>query len=281
VARGFSAGKAQNLDLKNLKPNGPPEGVKPSALWLKLQETPAPSEIVPFPRRGRDGKPIGHLRIMVLTAKQFAMCQMNAHHDAVNRHKWDTAEKQQQAIPAEIIADCVARQVLCMACTVVEPDGDADMGEKVAYAKAFPSPESLLELSKDELAVLFSLYGMVQAKWGPVLIGMSDDQQDAWIARLAEGGSAFPLRLLDSHQRDQLTLSVAKKLWSLCRAVCGQFEDSPTTLASLSETLDFDISCFGGPRLDSLYNGGGLDDPDVDITIEMATELERQRRGDG
>jgi len=242
------------------EPKGPPEGVSPKTLWQKLSETPAPSELVPFPRRGPDGKPVGMIRIKVLTAEQFEGCRLRGFEGAITRHRWDTNDKQQQVVPREVISDAIAREVLCIACVDPDPIGDPDGDAPVVYAKTFPSPDSLLKLTKDELAVLFSLYEMVQAKWSPVITGMSPADENAWISRLAEGGSAFPLVWLDSHQRDRFTLSLAQRVRSLSQSInrCLSLE-SQGTLGSLREALPIDTSYFGEPRSGSPESEDGSD----------------------
>jgi hypothetical protein len=257
----------------------PQKDVEPSALFRKLLEMPAPSEVLDFPRKDPDGKPVFRYRCQVLTSGQMEQCRTRALDSIKNKHGWNTPEQQQQPIAAIVIEDAIAREILCQSCCEVEAVGERDNGSPI-YPKLFTDVSHLDNLLGDEAAVLLQYFNLTQAKYGPLISHLTAAQQNAWVERLAEGGSAFPLRLLDSHQRDLLTLSAAKRLLSLCRAVCGQFADSPNTLESLSETSGFDISCFGGPRLDSLSDGDGLDDPDVELTIEMASEIVRQQRGE-
>lgn len=263
-------------------PSNPPDDVKPGALWLKLTEQPAPTEVVDFPRTGNNGKPIGQIRIRVLDDEQIELCRKRVLDGLARNVHTDSAEKQQGPIQREIIADATAREILCMACVSVENHGTDD---EPVYAKAFPSPDQLKKLRPQEIAVLFSLYQMVQAKWGPLLLGMTKDQQNAWIARLAEGGAEFPLARLDSHQRDQLTLSLAKRVCTLSRLL-NQFrsEQSAPTLASQLDALPFDTSYFGLPRSESPTSESGSEsshdlgsNEDAEVTLDMAQEAVRER----
>lgn len=254
-----------------------PPDEKPSELWLRLTEYPAPTEVVDFPRIGNDGKPIGRIRIKVLDDEQIEMCRKRVLDGLQRNVHTDSAEKQQGPIQREIVADATAREILCMACLTEKNFGTDD---EPMYPKAFPSPEALKKLRPQEIAVLFSLYQMVQAKWGPLLLGMTSQQQNAWIERLAEGGAAYPLARLDSQQRDQLTVSLASRVCTLSRLL-NQFrsEKSVNTLESQLDALPFDTSYFGMPRSKSQTSEDGGSSPDlgnnsdVNITLEMAQEV--------
>ena len=54
--------------------------------------------------------------------------------------------------------------------------------------------------------MLFSLYLEVQATSGPLVLGMSDEQFEMWVARLAEAGNTFPLARLPSQERNDLIM---------------------------------------------------------------------------
>lgn len=255
----------------------PPNDVEPSELWRKLEES-EPAEVVDFPRYGKDGKPIGQIRIKAL--------RMNAHDDARVRAREKLRKKPRVVkedfeganIIREVEGDMVARELLWLACTVDTPKTRADGTEW--YPQAFPNPEAIGErLTGDEIAVLFSSYLMIQQKYGPSPGSMTEEEIDKWIERLVEGGSALPLARLNSHQLAKLLWSLAHRNYTLCRTLESQRSNLPDTLNAALESLSFDISCFGTPQENSAStpeSSGEL--AEQVITIEDAIEISKQFR---
>jgi len=105
-----------------------------------------------------------------------------------------------------LFTDAVCVEVLFRACR------DAEDVSK----PAFPSPKSIRHaLTTEECAMLFQHYLTVQLELGPMVVTMSDDEVEAWITRLAEGGSSFPFDMLSSDLQKILLLHMAYQLRSL------------------------------------------------------------------
>ncbi len=80
--------------------------------------------------------------------------------------------------------------------------------------------------------MLFNHYLTVQLELGPVVSTMSDEEVNAWITRIGEGGSAFPFDLLSSEIQKILVLTMAKRLVHLTKersSVGSQPEEPPTS----------------------------------------------------
>ena len=105
----------------------------------------------------------------------------------------------------------------------------------------FPSPDAIRGnatgvegLTQDEIAALLRMYFIVQRELGPIVDKMSVEEMEAWIERLAEGGSAFPLALLESHAVNDLVMHMASRLHSSSTATTSSGlppgESSPAPL---------------------------------------------------
>lgn len=207
----------------------PPEDVSAQDLWTKLQETPAPSEVVDFPRRDpRTGKFIGQVRIIVQDVDSHERCRVRA---MERLRKMPRVEKgdSETALGRELLGDMVARELLLDAIHRVDPiDPDA---EKLSYPKAFLTNDQLGKLTADELTALFTAYLMVQEKYGPTDRNLTKEEVDAWILRLVEGGSALPLARLGSQALAELTLLLAVRVFFMSAALASRSSNSENTLA--------------------------------------------------
>lgn len=195
--------------------SNPPTNISASQLWLKLSSQERPSKIVDFPRKGPDGEPLGRLRIRILTQEE----QMAATVAAENFVREHLKEAKKDEIGYErLYTDAVIVEVLFRACRDEEDEKRA----------AFPSPKKLRQaLTTEEIGALFRHYMTVQLELGPTVSSMSEEECEAWITRLAEGGSAFPFDLLDSDFQRVLLLHMAFRLRS-----------SPTGSGSAGSPLD-------------------------------------------
>lgn len=182
--------------------SGPPKDIEPSSLWLKLSGKERPFKLVDFPRNDENGEPIGQLAIRILTQEE----QMAATAAAEKLAKELLKDGKKDEIGYErLFTDAVCLEVLFRACR--DPEDQV--------RSAFPSVKQIQKaLTTEECAVLFSHYLTVQMELGPIVISMSDEEIEAWITRLAEGGSAFPFDLLSSDLQKIVLLSMAFQLRS-------------------------------------------------------------------
>lgn len=198
--------------------SGPPQDTPASQLWLALSSQERPDKLVDFPRRNMKGEPVGQLRIRILTQEEQMTCAASAERFA-RKHLKDS--KADDLGYERVFTDAVCVEILFRACR------DADDSKR----PAFPSPEKLREaLTTEECAKLFEHYLTVQVELGPTVVNMSDEEFEAWIDRLAEGGSAFPFDLLSSDLQKILLLYMAYQLRS-----------SPTETSSVGTPLEESI----------------------------------------
>jgi hypothetical protein len=171
----------------------------------------------------------------------------------------------------EVTGDTVARELLAKACLTA--DG-VDLGDgKTTYGHVFRSSDDLKKLRPDEIAFLFGAYLLTQSKYGPFekFIG-SDADLNAWIKRLVEGGSEFPLLRLQLPQLVQLAFSLAERISSLYAILASQRASLPPTLASLLESFYTDTGWYGVPAAGSTA-AGGESSTEAPVTTEQAARL--------
>lgn len=206
--------------------SGPPADISASELWLKLSSRERPSKIVDFPRNGEDGKPVGRLRIRVLTQEEQMACSVAAE-KLVKEHLKDSGKDELGY--ERLFSDALCVEVLFRACR-----DENDVGRAL-----FPGTKQLrTALSTEECSMLFQHYLTVSVELGPTALTMSDGEFDAWIARLVEGGSAFPFDLLSSDLQRLLILYMARLLTSPKDSSFAGSQPEESTTESPDEDLD-------------------------------------------
>jgi hypothetical protein len=228
----------------------PPPDVPPDELWLKLSE-PAPFEVFDFPRKGPDGKPLGRVRIHVLRQEDHIAAKVSAHaaiqKDAARRdiEKLTRDDLESPGLQSAI-ADQIAVELLATALHSTKPMAGSEHSERPSYPRLFYGSEDIRKkLSADEIAVLFSAYLMTQAKYGPFEANLEREDVEAWVRRLEEGGSSFPLVHLPWPQLAELAFLLAGRIYSLSRILASRRESLPSTLVSELEPYCM-ATCFSG-----------------------------------
>ncbi len=183
---------------------GPPDNIEPSALWLALTQLPRPHKLVDIPRcfPGTD-TPVGQVAMWPLTQEE--QMAVNAEADRFTKKLLQDPQKRDEANLGyqHTFANEVALQILSRVCR------DANDLKK----PAFPSPKQMREhLTADEVGVMFSQYLVIQLELGPIVANISDDEMEAWIKRIASGGSAFPFASLSWETQQRLVLGMACRL---------------------------------------------------------------------
>ena len=201
----------------------------PSELWAQIIAMPRPHRTVDFPRVNATGEAIAQIVMQVLTQEEQITTAIEAER-FTRKHIKDLPKSDE---PRRGYDDTYNNQAACellfRACRRLE-----DMA-----LPFFPSPSAIRQnLTPDEVGVLLRSYFIVQAEIGPIISGMSEDEITAYIKRLQEGGSAFPLSLLSPDSLIALVLSMAKRLSLSATASTslGSLPDSPTSSSELSET---------------------------------------------
>ena len=233
---------------------GPPNDVEPSELWRRLNEAPKPSEVIDFPRKDANGKPIDRIRIQVLTMMEHDEARIRA-------HQW----LKEKNIPAdefggptirEVYGDAVARELLAMACVSDKAIRGTEDNPCPKYARLFRSGKDMESLTADELTVLFTSYEMCQRKFGPYEGNLfTEEDVSDWIKRLAEGANAFPLSQLSWHRSVELIMCLARRAYCLSASLGSQFLSLPPTTQSLLKGWAIGTGYFGELRANVIAPG--------------------------
>lgn len=178
----------------------------PSALWLAITAMPRPSRVVDFPRTDITGKPVGEVRLRVLTQEEQMLSSAEAERFAKKAIKELPKSDEAKRGYDDLYNNAAAVEILFLACR-----------QKDAIDRPFfPSPSALRKaLTADEVGALMIHYYTAQSELGPIIARMSQEEMDAWVKRLGEGGSRFPLDLLSWEQLKELTFSLATRLHKL------------------------------------------------------------------
>jgi hypothetical protein len=212
-------------------------------LWTRLLEMPRAHKIVDFPRKFPDGTPMGQIAMMVLT--QDEQMSASAETDAYTRKILKTLPKDGEAKRGydDIYNNRCAIELLYRCCKKAEDP----------KSPFFPAPDLIQsKLTPDEVGVLVNTYMQVQVEVGPIMSQMSDEDVDAWIRRLRDGGSRVPLA----------SLSLAALI------------DLAFTLACRNGSSPTDTSSAGSPPENTPENTSSStptsDDPSVDVVVKEA-----------
>ncbi len=251
----------------------PPEDVSARDLFAILASTATPSAVVDFPRRDGAGKPVGRLRLLVLTSGQHDEARLRAQ-ERLKQRGLRMDDLPRSELLQETLGDSVARELLCMACvTVKRVAGSTE--EQPAYARIFATAEDMENhCTSAELAALFNQYLLVQNKFGPVETSIeSKEEIDAWVNRLAEGGASYPLGLLSYPSLAELCLSLAQRLSSLSQILHSQSSNLPSSLTADLAAFVIDTSLYGEPADSSTSE---TDDVPEELTPKSAMALARR-----
>lgn len=180
------------------------EPIEPTELWLALTSLPRPQRPLPLPRfiDGSD-TPVGEVIVWPLTQEE--QMAANAAADKFTKELLKDPQKKEEANLGyhHTYANEVAIQVLFRACR--DPKDTA--------RPAFPSPNLMRKhFTTDEIGVLFHGFCTVQSELGPIRAQMTQEECEAMILRVAEGGSAFPFDSCSWEQQRSLVLSMASQL---------------------------------------------------------------------
>lgn len=224
--------------------NLPPADIPADDLFRALMARPCPSEVADYPGHDRFGKPLGRVRVMVLSDEQ----RHEARFMALEKLRKRMTE-QQIATPvgAEILGDLIARECIVMAFHGVNPMPGFEDGADIRYPLLFPNTDTLKKLPADEIMILFGLYELVQKRLGPSAKELDDDEVNAWVRRLEEGASEIPLARLASHQLAELCLRLSVRAAALSRCLNSQRQNLPINWESIPASWVMDTFSSGEP----------------------------------
>lgn len=175
-------------------------------IWAKMMELPRPSELVPLPRIDPNTQePYCEIRMVILTAEEVSRVTAEA--------EKKTRKKLQDALPGkdqfsqgyqELYRDFTIEGVLYHSCRLPN-----DVNKYF-----FPTQDSIFKvLTADEAGVLFNHYATIQAEFGPVIAGMTEDEMDMWIEKLQKDGkNSFFLNSFTSEQLKTFIMYMVNRL---------------------------------------------------------------------
>lgn len=198
----------------------PSKRIDPVDVWAQITTLPRAHRVVPFPRNGTDGLPIGQVAIAVLDGDDVMLANINAEKHAREQYKKIVGELPKTDEVNEAYSKAfngrATREILFRACKKAhECEPDARGVCLVHHDKLsgfFPSLEAIGKLSTDEQGVMMRHYMQTQAEVGPIVANMSQVEMDAWIEMLGKGGSTAPLALLSLDQASALLMYMASRL---------------------------------------------------------------------
>lgn len=251
----------------------PPKDVEPSELFLKLLE-PHPSEVIDFPRKGPDGKPVGRIRIQVLSQEHHERATKMAYRYLTDSDQFSQDDLKNVGLK-ELLGDRIAKELLAMACfTEKSAIDDANTGNPI-YGRIFANADDIGKLRSQEVSVLFNAYLLIQEKFGP---HEHNCDVDAWVNRLAEGGNAFPLLSLALPDLAEVTCSLADRISTICQLLGSQWSTLPSTLQSDLERYCSGIGSWYVQQENSAQDSTESRDDDFSLDVDDAIALDRRTR---
>lgn len=193
--------------------NQPPANVSPSELFRRLTEMPRPHTTFRYPRKDPATRDLVEIEvaIWVLTESELQSARASA-----ELYAQDLLKGNPNKLPTVAVVDGAAeafrrgsvgyeeiyRNEMVVECVVRAVRDPKNL--RLAF---FPNAQlARKHCTSDEFAALFEAYCAWQAESGPLVGEMDPETQDAWIARLEEGGSGVPLALLSSVAQSRLLM---------------------------------------------------------------------------
>lgn len=169
--------------------NFPPRDSEPSELFAKLSSTEWPFELVDFPRKGPDGKPVGQVAMRVISAFDCEQAQADATKYVREKLRVEAVGLPGSRGPASFVESDHGYQELWNNELAVQLLSRACMRPNSPKVYAFAFADNLRNsVSADELAVLFNAFCVVKKNYGPISAELSEAEMEAWLDVLAEGG---------------------------------------------------------------------------------------------
>lgn len=215
---------------------GPPpkKDVPASELFARIsQEGPddRPFELFDFPRKDAEGEPLGKVAVWPLKQREVLAAKAESTRKTREYIKEKLDQGEQVEGYKQVFEDICASEIIFRCCR--DPDN-----RKIPI---FPTGAAVREqLTSDEMSALVNAYALAQFRLGPIVATMSDEEFEAWVARLGEGGADFPLHLLSWELKTTLLTRMAGALLSsrTGSSSAGSPPAAPTTEPEKSENTE-------------------------------------------
>jgi hypothetical protein len=188
------------------EPQGPPKDVTPSELWLAMMAVPVPHVKVDMPiKEPVFGKSLGEVAIVPLSPEDLMISRKVAGEWASKMTGESPKHGEETPAYFAIMASEAAVQILWRALR--------DPNDPTLKKPAIPTAALIRRapFTDDIITVLMRLYTRACVTTGPIIATMTEEEMNAWLDALEEGGAAFPFLLLSQEmQSELLTYSVAR-----------------------------------------------------------------------
>lgn len=220
-----------------------PRDLPPSEFLRALVQAERPSEVLPFPRNGADGKPLCEYRMQILTQQQIDQARVAAERYTHERLKngGKLTDEQVTAVRKEAWEDIYENALQCEllvlamreVSAVSQPVSMQGSEQITGYPMLFRSARQIRELlTTDETAALVHTYTVIQHKYGPLWRTLSDEECDALIEKVTTGAESYPFSGLGPLALVQLATSFAWRCRNLKTAIGSLGSDSSDTPTS-------------------------------------------------
>lgn len=185
----------------------PPTNISASDLFAKLSQATRPYTIVDFPRYDAEGNTIFPIAIQLVSQADSMLIAAEAEKKARKMMQGNIPNKGEVSKGYDdVFNNASAIELLFRACR--DPE---DLTKPL-----FPSKEAIGNVClNDEIGILLNHYFTLSLELGPIVGYMQDGELDAWVERLAEGGSSSSQYFLNSlswEAMKNLLISMASRL---------------------------------------------------------------------
>lgn len=201
-------------------PNGPPQDIEPSQLWSAIMTLPRAHRVVDFPRYDADGNSVGKIAMVVLNGDEIELANVNAEKEvraAYEKTMGKIPKNDEVSLQQTVYNNRATREILFRACKDASECDPDNMGIcRVVHEKQrafFPTMQAIGKLVSSESAVLMEHYLHTQVQLGPVVKLMSQEEMDAWLELLGQGGKLDPLASLSPEDLIRLLMYSASQLY--------------------------------------------------------------------
>jgi hypothetical protein len=193
----------------------PPKDITPTDLWTLITQTPRANKLIESPLQLPDGS-YAPMLIWVLTQEESQLCTIEAEKFTrkMLKEKGDGVPRNDEVSEGyrNLYETRAAVEILNKACRKA-----TDITKPF-----FPTAQEISKkLTTDQIGCLMREYIIVQQELGPIVSQMEQYEFNAWVEKLAKGGSAHFLGFLTSEAQNQFIVAMASQLYKLQMDKCS------------------------------------------------------------
>lgn len=191
----------------------PPSNIDASDLWALIVKQDRAHKVIESPFTLPDGSK-AMVAVQILTQEEVQLSTIDAENytkKAMKSASNSLAKTEVNTGYESMYENRSMIEILSRACRQAVPTVDL----KKPF---FPNTAAMAKhITTDQLTVLFNQYLTIQHELGPITSNMEQYELDAWVEKLAEGGSTHFLGMLTLAAQNQLILYMANQSWSLLK----------------------------------------------------------------